>query len=32
MSPATTMPKIRQGIIDLGATYSLRARDAGSGR
>ena len=28
MSPSTTMPKIRQGIIDLGATYSLR----GAGR
>jgi flavorubredoxin len=26
MSPSTTMPKIRQGIIDLGATYSLRAQ------
>jgi flavorubredoxin len=29
MAPTTTMPKIRQGIIDLGATYSMRARDGG---
>jgi flavorubredoxin len=29
MSPSTTMPKIRKGIIDLAATYSLRVRDGG---
>lgn len=27
LSPSATMPKIRQGIIDLGATYSMRAGD-----